>query len=187
MRCRFTRVLAAGFVAAMVLSSVSTSIAAKEDDATEARKVARIARAIRQDDSVNRKRRALRLLTQIGTVRALKVVDTLLDDEDVSDEAARAAVMIACPGEKYDEGLVGPGVAPVLRRVVRIVDDEDVKEKAAEHLETVVNTMRERAENLDEPFALIGSNEGAGGWRVVRELITPESVPKRATRGPLDE
>lgn len=77
------------------------------------------------------------VLGGLGSVRseeALQVVTPYLDDAEVREEAAAAAVKIACPRDKNDKGLVSGAVAKVLNHVVAVSQNADTVAKANAHL-----------------------------------------------------
>lgn len=78
------------------------------------------------------------VLGGLGAVRdvgALKLAGTCLDDAALAEEAAMAAVRIACPTDNKDKGLRGAAVAEVLGKVVAVSKNAGVVEKAKKQLE----------------------------------------------------
>ncbi|MBT7299689.1 MAG: DUF1080 domain-containing protein, partial [Victivallales bacterium] len=77
------------------------------------------------------------VLGGLGNVRseaALLAVAPYLDDAEVREEAAAAAVKIACPQNSRDKGLVSTKVAVVLNKVVAVSKNAGVVAKANAHL-----------------------------------------------------
>ena len=102
---------------------------------------------------------------RLRTVEALKTMGAFLEVPAVSSAAASAAADIACPRTDDGEGLTDPGVAPVLRRAAQAASDEDVRTRLEEQLNSVVETMREKAENLEEKdFIPLFNGRNLTGW-----------------------
>ncbi|MCK5802561.1 MAG: discoidin domain-containing protein, partial [Lentisphaeria bacterium] len=77
------------------------------------------------------------VLGQLGAVRseaALAEVAKYLDDQEVVEEAAAAAVKIACPQNSRDRGLVSTKIARVMNKVVAVAKNEATLAKANAHL-----------------------------------------------------
>ena len=72
-------------------------------------------------------------LAKQRSINALKFTATFLNDKSLQDEAVLAAVKISCPAKRY-AGLSGPGVAAILREVIRISNDAASRERARKHL-----------------------------------------------------
>jgi HEAT repeat protein len=75
-------------------------------------------------------------LSEIVHEDALAAVARYLDDKEISQEAAAAAVSIACP-RKGGGGLLGDQVKAVLDKVIAVSKNAAVKETAKRHLRTL--------------------------------------------------
>ena len=111
------------------------------------------------------KRMALSGLSNIRTVESLILAAEQVEDESIGREAARAAISIACPRNKNDRGLIAPGVAIPLREVAQATDNPDLRKKATEHLRTLAEELRQKAENYSsEDLTSIFNGEDLTGW-----------------------
>jgi HEAT repeat protein len=72
----------------------------------------------------------------VRTVEALQVVAPCLEDPALAEEAAAAAVRIACPQDQH-KGLRGPEVAAAIEKVAAITQNADLRTKAQNHLKTL--------------------------------------------------
>ena len=111
------------------------------------------------------KRMALSGLSNIRTVESLILVAKQVEDESIRREAARAAISIACPRNKNDRGLVAPGVAIPLREVAQATDNPDLRKKASQHLHTLAEELRQKAEDYSsKDLYPIFNGEDLTGW-----------------------
>jgi len=80
------------------------------------------------------------VLGALGGIRstgALELVAKYLDDADVHEVAAAAAVKIAIPARRGQKGLTGPGVRAALEKVVAVSKNAAVVEQAKKYLATM--------------------------------------------------
>ena len=120
------------------------------------------------------KKLALSGLRNIRTVDALALVGEVLEEESIAGEAARAAVQMACPG-KDEEGLTGPGVAPVLRRVTKVAGDSALKKEADSHLRAVAKKIMQEAEKYERQHMVpLIRGEKLEGWMGATEQFRVE-------------
>jgi HEAT repeat protein len=87
-------------------------------------------------DKPAEKKMVLAGLGKVRSLEALKLVGRCLDDRALAEEAAAAAVNIACPAKGREKPLRGPVVTEVLQKVVKVSRNQDVVRKAAAHLGT---------------------------------------------------
>jgi HEAT repeat protein len=73
----------------------------------------------------------------IRSIESLKLVAGCLDDADVRELAAAAAVKIACPANRREKGLTGPDVRKALGEVVSVSKTPRVVEEAKKYLATM--------------------------------------------------
>ncbi len=101
------------------------------------KKVESLAEVLAAAERPEEKRRVLSGLAKLRTLSALKVAGKCLDDESLQEDAALAAVNIACPVDAKGEGLSGAEVVAVLKRAVKFIDHEDILKRANEHLDSL--------------------------------------------------
>ena len=100
------------------------------------KKAAMYSKAVSVAKRPEEKRLVLGGLSEIEHSEALAVVARHLEDKDIGQEAAAAAVSIACP-KKRGRGLRGDDVIDVLTRVVAVSNNAGVKTAAEKHLRTL--------------------------------------------------
>ena len=86
------------------------------------------------------KQRVLEVLATVRTVESLLFVAPYLEDESLQEDAAKAAVDIACPQYGSDKGLVSAKVSSVLQKVVKVIKDPYLKKQAEQHIDTIAST-----------------------------------------------
>lgn len=101
------------------------------------RTVAMLGEAMAAARTSAEKKLVLGALGKIRHVAALGLVAASFDDEAVKEEAAAAAVRIACPAGRRDKGLRGSAVGEVLERVVNLTRNAGVRDKARKHLAAI--------------------------------------------------
>lgn len=98
------------------------------------RAVTMLKRAAELAKTADDKKLVLGGLSSVRTEESLLAVAPYLEDAEAREEAAAAAVKIACPQNPNDKGLVSAAVAKVLNRVVAASQNADVVAKANAHL-----------------------------------------------------
>jgi len=76
-------------------------------------------------------------ISNVQSVEALTLVAGCLDDADIRELAAAAAVKIACPTGRRQKGLAGPEVREALEKVVSVSKNAAVVEQAKKHLANI--------------------------------------------------
>ena len=95
---------------------------------------AALADIARGSDSKVHRILAVRGLGNVRDQKTLQVLAGFLDDDVLREEAAAAAVKIACPQGRRDKGLRGPVVAKVLTQVVASTKNAGTRGRAKKHL-----------------------------------------------------
>jgi HEAT repeat protein len=130
--------------------------------------IARLGQATEWANTAEDKKLVLGALGGIRSEESLLAVAAYLDDEEVREEAAAAAVAIACPRDKNDKGLVSATVAKVLNRVVAASRNEDVLAKARAHLPNLPVAVDGVNIALGKPVATSCNHQGdKEPWRAV--------------------
>jgi len=80
------------------------------------------------------KKAVLAGLGKVRSLEALRLAGSCLDDPSLTEEAAAAAVAIACPRGRRDKGLRGPVVREVLGKVVKLAKNKRTVEAAGKHI-----------------------------------------------------
>ncbi|MBN2311057.1 MAG: DUF1080 domain-containing protein [Candidatus Hydrogenedentes bacterium] len=86
---------------------------------------------------VDEKKLALSGMANVRTAESLQVVAGYLGDAELKEEAASAAVRIACPQNDKDKGLTDPETLAALKRVVIATDSADVRAQAEAQIASV--------------------------------------------------
>jgi HEAT repeat protein len=114
------------------------------------------------------KKLVLGALGNVRSVASLQLVAAHLDDAALAEEAAAAAVKIACPRDRRDKGLRNPEVAPVLRKVVEVSKNAGIRKKAADHLKGLPKGAKgEKGDDgpeAEEGFVLLFNGKDLTGW-----------------------
>jgi HEAT repeat protein len=91
-------------------------------------------------DAAKRPEETKLVLGALGTLRsvaALAAAAAHFGDEALAQEAAAAAVSIACPRGRRDKGLRGDKVADILQKAAEVTKNADVRKKAEAHLKSL--------------------------------------------------
>ena len=139
-----------------------------------AQAVPMLAQAAELAKTANDRKMVLGGLGNVRTEAALLLVAPYLDDEEVREEAAAAAVKIACPQGRGDKGLVSTKVAQVLGKVAAVSKNEAVVAKADSHLPNL-------------PIAVDGENIAVGKPVTTSCKQQGDKAPWKAVDGKLEK
>lgn len=131
-----------------------------KSDMPPASKAVYLEKAIDAAKRLNEKKFVLSKLAQVKSVETLAIAVKLLDDETLSNDAAKALVMIALPGSKGGKGLTGPGVGGLLLEAYTKTADAKLRKDIDRYVRSM-NSPKSGNLALDKPVSISCKAEGS--------------------------
>ena len=145
----------------------------------EEQKVLRFRNALALNPTVRERRQLLAALGRTKTLQAFMVAASYLDDAELKNDAAAAAIKAALPTPGIPDGLSGAVVRATLQKVIQVLDGPD-SEYDKENVRSYLRTMAD-----DEGFVPLFNGKDLTGWKglvenpLVRAKLTPKQLAEK--------
>jgi HEAT repeat protein len=133
-------------------------------------KVAQLRKVLPQATSVRDKRTLLRAFERAKSYQSFLVVSSFMDDPDLANDAAGAAMRIALPNPGAKDGLSGPAVRDVLNKVLQVLsgpESEYEKENVRVYLRSMPQDGAPQGLSEQEKadgFVQLFNGQNLDGW-----------------------
>lgn len=159
-----------------------------KSDLPASQKAANFRNALKTAKRTDEKKFTVSRLAQVQSVETLALAVDLLDDKELSADAARGVAKIALPDGRKFKGLKGPQVGELLRKAYGKIEDEKLREKLDAYIKKFPvkkNVVNNSAGQIKPPqgFVALFNGKDLAGWKGL--MAKPYDNPIK--RAKLDE